>query len=204
MDPKVSARSERIHREAAPCYTRTVEFPPEELETERLLLRRPTVEDAEAAFDAYASDPKITRYLTWTAHTSPAQTREYFQQSIDAWDLRMGHRMWLIERKEDGALVGTIGCTVHFHRVEIGFALGSRFWGQGYMPEAMKQVCTAAFEDSRITRVQALCDEENTRSSRVMQKVGMQWEGRLRQYGHHPNRSDVPRDCVIYAIVRGD
>ena len=72
------------------------------------------------------------------------------------------------------------------------------------MPEAMKQVCTAAFEDSRITRVQAHCDEENTRSSRVMQKVGMQWEGRLRQYGHHPNRSDVPRDCVIYAIVRGD
>jgi ribosomal-protein-alanine N-acetyltransferase len=181
-----------------------VEFPPEELETPRLLLRRPTLEDAAAAFESYASDLKITRYLTWTAHTSPAQTREYFQQSIDAWDLRMGHRMWLLERKEGGALVGTLGCTVHFHRVEIGFALGSRFWGQGYMPEAMTRVCAAAFEDDRITRVQALCDEENARSSRVMEKVGMQYEGRLRQYGHHPNRSDSPRDCVMYAVVRGD
>jgi RimJ/RimL family protein N-acetyltransferase len=72
------------------------------------------------------------------------------------------------------------------------------------MPEAMAKVCAAAFEDDRIARVQALCDEENARSSRVMEKVGMQYEGRLRQYGRHPNRSDVPRDCVMYAIVRGD
>lgn len=181
-----------------------MEFPPERLETTRLVLRRPTIEDAEVAFESYASDPNITRYLTWTAHTSPAQTREYFQQAIDAWDLRMGHRMWLIERKEDGVIMGTIGCSVHFHRVEIGFALGSRYWGDGYMPEALARVCEAAFGDDRIARVQALCDEENTQSSRVMQKVGMQYEGRLRRYGHHPNRSDTPRDCLMYAAVRSD
>lgn len=181
-----------------------MEFPPQELKTKRLVLRRPTVEDAEAAFEFYASDPKITRYLTWTAHTNPAQTREYFRQAIDAWDLRMGHRLWLIERKEDGVLLGTIGCTVYFHRVEIGFALGSRFWGEGYTAEALARVCEAAFEDDRIARVQALCDEENTRSARVMEKVGMRYEGRLRQYGHHPNRSESPRDCLMYAIVRGD
>jgi len=34
--------------------------------------------------------------------------------------------------------------------------------------------------------------------------VGMQYEGRLRQYGHHPNRSDIPRDCIMYAVVRAD
>ena len=181
-----------------------MEFPPEELETARLALRRPTIEDAEAAFESYASDAKITRYLTWTAHSNPAQTREYFQQAIDAWDLRMGHRMWLIQRKADSVLLGTIGCTVYLHRVEIGFALGSAFWGQGYMAEALKRVCEAAFEDGRITRVQALCDEENTQSSRVMQKVGMSYEGLLRQYGSHPNRSALPRDCVMYAIVRDD
>ena len=181
-----------------------MEFPPDELLTRRLRLRRPRLEDAEAAFESYASDAGITRYLTWTAHTSPSQTREYFQQSIDAWDLRMGHRVWLIERLEDGALLGTIGCTVWFHRVEIGFALGSRYWGQAYMPEALERVCQAAFEDSRIFRVQALCDEENRQSARVMEKVGMTCEGKLRSYGDHPNRSDVPRDCLMYALVRGD
>jgi RimJ/RimL family protein N-acetyltransferase len=181
-----------------------VEFPPEVLETARLRLRRPRIEDAEAAFDTYASDESITRYLTWTAHTSAAQTSEYFQQTIDAWDLRMGHRVWLIERKEDHLLIGTIGCTVHFHRVEVGFALGSRFWGHGYMPEALQRVCEAAFEDTRISRVQALCDKENRRSSRVMEKVGMELEGTLRGYGDHPNRSDAPRDCLMYATIRGD
>jgi RimJ/RimL family protein N-acetyltransferase len=181
-----------------------VEFPPEQLETGRLRLRRPTIDDAESAFETYTSDPGITRYLTWSAHTSVAQTREFFQQTIDAWDLRMGHRMWLLERKADGLIIGTIGCTVHFHRVEVGFALASRFWGDGYMPEALRRVCEAAFEDPRIARVQALCDEENGRSSRVMEKVGMQLEGRLRSYGHHPNRSNLPRDCLMYAIVRGD
>ncbi len=181
-----------------------MEFPPEELETARLRLRRPRIEDAEAAFDAYASDDKITRYLTWSAHTAVAQTRDYFQQTIDAWDLRMGHRVWLIERKEDDRLTGTIGCTVHFHRVEVGFALGSRFWGLGYMPEALERVCVAAFEDPRIHRVQALCDEENRSSSRVMEKVGMELEGTLKRYGDHPNRSDIPRDCLMYAVVRGD
>ena len=179
-------------------------FPPEELETTRLLLRRPTIEDAEAAFESYASDPKISRFMTWSAHRNVAQTREFFQQTIDAWDLRMGHRVWLIERKDDGVLTGTIGCTVLVHRVEVGFALGSRFWGHGYMPEALEKVCEAAFEDERIARVQALCDEENLQSSRVMEKVGMRYEGRLRQYGLHPNRSEQPRDCLMYSLVRGD
>ena len=181
-----------------------VDFPPEELQTRRLRLRRPTLDDAARAFNAYASDENITRYLTWRAHTSEAQTKEELQQAIDAWDLRMGHRVWLIERKDDGALLGTIGCTVWFHRIEVGFALGSRFWGEGYMAEALDRVCESAFEDPKIYRVQALCDEENTQSSRVMEKVGMKLEGRLRSYGNHPNRSDVPRDCLMYSRLRGD
>ena len=133
-----------------------------------------------------------------------AETREFFQQTIDAWDLRMGHRMWLLERLEDDVLIGALGCTVHFHRVEVGFALGTRFWGHGYTAEALRAVCQAAFEDPRIARVQAHCDEENRQSSRVMEKAGMQYEGRLRSYGSLPNRSNVPRDCVIYSVVRGD
>ena len=179
-----------------------MEFPPDQLLTDRLRLRRPRVEDADTAFRTYASDSKITRYLTWTAHTTPSQTREYFQQCIDAWDLRMGHRVWLIERLDDRAVLGTIGCTVWFHRVEIGFALGSAYWGRGYMPEALARVCEKALNDPRIYRVQALCDEENARSARVMEKAGMTYEGKLRSYGCHPNRSDMPRDCLMYATVR--
>lgn len=181
-----------------------MEFPPEELRTARLDLRRPTLDDAEAAFESYARDPEVTRFMNWTPHTTVAQTREFFQQAIDAWDLRMGHRVWLIQRRSDCAVLGTIGCTVYFHRVEIGFALGRAFWGLGYMPEALAHVCEAAFEDPRIHRVQAVCDEDNGRSARVMEKVGMQCEGRLRRYGRAPNLSRIPRDCLMYSLVRGD
>lgn len=172
--------------------------------TERLELRRPTLDDAQAAFDTYTSDESITTYLTWTAHTAVAQTREFFQQTIDAWDLRMGHRVWLLEHKHDGQLLGALGCSVYRHRVEVGFALARRFWGQGYIPEALEKVCEAAFADPRIARVEALCDVENRQSARVMEKIGMQHEGRLRQYRSLPNRSDTPRDCLMYAIVRND
>jgi len=181
-----------------------VEFPPDELQTRRLRLRRPKLEDADLAFEAYASDEEVTRYLTWTAHSTVAQTREFFQQAIDAWDLRMGHRVWLIERRSDETLLGSIGCTVWFHRVEVGFALAKQFWGQGYMPEALARACEAAFDDPRIFRVQAVCDAENQRSARVMEKAGMRFEGRLERYGYLPNRADVPRDCLMYALIRGD
>lgn len=179
-------------------------FPPEELHTARLRLRRPLVEDAGAAFRAYASDSQVTRYLDWTPHRSPEETAAFFRQVVDAWDLQMGHRAWVVERKTDHTMMGIVDTVVRAHRVETGFALGVRFWGNGYVAEALKEVCRAAFDDPRIWRVQALCDEENTRSARVMEKAGMEREGRLRKYGNHPNRASSPRDCLIYAIVRRD
>lgn len=192
------------YRRRGSCYSCAVRFPPEELHTERLRLRRPRLEDAEAGFRAYASDSQVTRYLDWTAHRSPEETAAFFQQVIDAWDLQMGHRAWVVERNMDQALMGIFGTVVQAHRVETGFGLGSRFWGNGYAAEALTEVCRAAFDDPRIWRVQALCDEENTRSARVMEKAGMEFEGRLRKYAKHPNRASSPRDCLIYAIVRRD
>ena len=181
-----------------------MEFPPEHLQTPRLYLRRPIATDAPKVFAAYAGDPQVTRYLAWAPHRSSIETSEFLQQVIDAWDLRMGHRAWVIQRQEDDKVMGSIGCNVHFHRVEIGFALGTAFWGHGYMVEALRRVCEAAFADARLHRVQAICDEENTRSARVMEKAGLSYEGRLRRYGLHPNRSGEPRDCRIYSLVRGD
>ena len=181
-----------------------MEFPPEVIETERLRLRRPTLEDAGVLFETYMSEKIVTEYLAWTPHETVTETAEFLQQTIDAWDLRMGHRAWVIERKTDSSPMGTIGSSVSFHRVEVGFALGSAFWGSGYMPEALVAVCDAAFSDERIARVQAMCDVENIRSARVLEKAGMLHEGTLRRYGHHPNRSPDPRDCLMYAITKAD
>ena len=177
-------------------------FPPNEIETERLLLRRPRLADAEEVFAKYARDPEVTRYLSWHPHERLDDTRAYVESAIEAWTTRSGHLSWAIERREDAQLLGTIGATISEHGAAIGYVLARPYWGQGYMTEALAAVCRAALADSRIHRVWAWCDVENVASARVMEKAGMQREGLLRRFSLHPNVSDVPRDSWVYACVK--
>jgi RimJ/RimL family protein N-acetyltransferase len=81
--------------------------PPETIETERLVLRVPVMEDAAAMLESYARDPEVTRYLTW----KPLQSLEEAERAIRS---RVEGRQkgasfsWTILLKEGGALVGTI------------------------------------------------------------------------------------------------
>lgn len=177
-------------------------FPPSTIETERLHLRRPRVEDAVAVFETYANDPDVTLYVTWFPHASIDETRSFMKVAVEAWEVGSGHRAWMIDRKSDGALLGSIGARVDLHGAAIGYVLGRAHWGQGYMTEAVRAVCEAALRDPRVYRVWAWCDVENVASARVMEKAGMQREGILRKFSVHPNRSDVPRDSLVYAMVR--
>jgi len=179
-------------------------FPPSLLETRRLRLRVPTLDDAAAIFRAYATDPAVTRFMLWEPHKSVADSRDFLAQAVTAWRLGDDHRPWVIERLEDGAVVGMIGVTVRRHAVEAGYVLSRAAWGQGLIPEALNTVCDAAFEDPEIHRVWAVCDLENARSARVMEKAGMRFEGILRSYLVMPNIGPEPRDCRLYARVRGD
>jgi RimJ/RimL family protein N-acetyltransferase len=86
--------------------------------------------------------------------------------------------------------------------VEVGYVLERAHWGMGLMTEVVAAVRDAAFADPDIHRFQALCDVENLASARVMEKAGMVREGTLRNYEIHPNRSEAPRDCWMYAVVR--
>jgi len=157
---------------------------PERFETERLLLRRSMVEDAEAIFAGYAQDHEVTKYLTWKATGNIEDTREHLRTSATAW-------------RE-----GAVGVRVDGYKVELGYVLARRFWGKGYMTEAVRAVVSWALEEKDIYRVWAVCDVENQASARVMEKVGMQREGILRRWTMHPNRSDEPRDCYCYAMTK--
>ena len=86
--------------------------------------------------------------------------------------------------------------------VGIGYVIGRAYWGRGFVPEAVRAVVDWVLSQPSIYRVCADCDVENTASIRVMEKVGMQREGVLRRFIIHPNISDEPRDCFLYAIVK--
>ncbi len=175
--------------------------PPETIETARLHLRPPRMEDASAIFDQYAQDAAVARYLTWRPHQDIAETQAFLRRCLAVWQDGSAFP-WAIIHKADSQLIGMVEIRIQGHRVDLGYGLAQRYWGQGYMPEAVAAIMDWAWQQATIYRVWAVCDVENHGSARVLEKVGMQREGVLRRWIMHPNRSDEPRDCYCYARTR--
>jgi RimJ/RimL family protein N-acetyltransferase len=175
--------------------------PPATIETARLRLRTPTMDDAEAIYTTYARDTEATRYVSFRTHVSPAEAREYVQQCSAGW-AGNGPFTWVIGLREGGRLAGMIDIRPQGHRVEIGYILGREYWGRGYMTEVVRAVSDWALAQPEVHRVWAVCDVDNIASARVMEKAGMEREGRLRRWAVHPNISATPRDFWCYARVK--
>ncbi|MEP7456775.1 GNAT family N-acetyltransferase [Phyllobacterium sp. SB3] len=176
-------------------------FPPVRIESSRLLLRRAQLGDAAAIFEGYGRDPEVIRYLSWHAHKSIEDTRDYLRQVKEDWDQAKSYT-YAICRDKDSPLMGMIMMRVKDERATFGYAMGRAHWGKGYVPEALSTLVDLALAQPGIWRAEAYCDVENVSSARVMEKVGMTYEGVLRRWTRHPNVSDAPRDCLIYSKVK--
>ncbi len=175
--------------------------PPEQIETERLFLRKPRMDDAPAIFAGWVQDPEVTKLLTWRPHENIEMTKSILERTITAWD--QGFRFpFVIAVKETKQLAGMIEMRMDGHKVELGYVLAKAFWGKGYMTEAVQALIGWAFEQPTIRRVYATTSVDNFSSQRVMEKAGMQREGLLRKCIVHPNISDEPQDSYVYAIVK--
>ena len=175
--------------------------PPATLETARLRLRRPTMDDAEPIYTTYASDVEATRYVSFPTHQSPEDAREFLRHCTAGWAAG-GPFTWVIALRDNGRLAGTIDIRPQGHRVEIGYIIGREYWGRGYTTEAVRAVSDWALAQPEIHRVWAVCDVDNLASARVMEKSGMQREGRLRRWAVHPNTGAGPRDFWCYSRVK--
>jgi [ribosomal protein S5]-alanine N-acetyltransferase len=175
--------------------------PPKTIQTERLRLRKPRLDDAPVIFEAYGRDPEVTRYLVWKPHRTVQETYQFLMACEELW--RTGKDFaYAITVKGDDRVVGMFGLHPMRLKLEVGYTLARPYWGKGYMTEALLTVIDWAFTQPEIYRVQAFCDVENIASARVMEKAGMSREGLLRRYVLHPNISDEPRDAYIYAVVK--
>lgn len=175
--------------------------PPETLETTRLLLRLPIMEDAEPIFQKYAQDPEVSKYLIWHLHKNIDTTREFLHGCIQCWKDETAFP-WVITNKNDNVLLGMIEIRIDRYLADFGYGIARQYWGNGYATEAAKIIIKWALKQESIYRVWAICDIENMASARVMEKAGMQREGILRRYTIHPNISSEPRDCYCYSIVK--
>ena len=149
-----------------------------QLETERLILRPMRVSDAPAMFE-YAKDPDVTRYLLWRPHPDVDHTRSYLEYLAGRYRIGM-HYEWAVILKEEDRMIGTCGfCAVDcpHNRGEIGYVLNPKYRGKGIMPEAVRRVLRFGFDMMGLHRIEARYMIGNDASRRVMEKVGMQFEG---------------------------
>ncbi|MDK9698743.1 MAG: GNAT family N-acetyltransferase [bacterium] len=158
-------------------------FDQPELSSERLLLRKLSMDDAEAIFE-YASQDEVTRFMLWDTNRTIEETRTFLKMSLEAYDAKVPG-IWAIVYKPENKVIGTLGMhnyrPQHF-RVEIGYVIAKPYWGRGIMTEAVKTVLTFCFETMGLNRVDACCFDGNIASERVILKSGMKYEGTLREF----------------------
>ena len=170
------------------------------METERLILRRFTADDAEPAFKNWTSSDGVTKFLRWPTYRDISAMRDYinFQlenyKKIDTYD-------WAIVLKELGEPIGSMGAVAFNEKaqsVEIGYCIGEKWWRRGYTSEALAAVIKFFFEEIGVNRVYSEHDPRNPNSGKVMEKCGMKYEGTLRQADF--NNSGIC-DTRIYGIL---
>ena len=173
-----------------------------EISTDRLILRRMTMKDAQDIFE-YSRDPEVARHVLWTAQKHISEAKEYVRYMTKRYrdDLPSS---WGIIDKESGRLVGTIGYMAFSEEnasVEIGYSLARWLWGKGLATEALRAVIDYTFEAMDINRIEAQHELTNPSSGRVMEKCGMKKEGILRQRLYNKGKFV---DVALYSILRED
>ena len=147
------------------------------LKTERLILRRWEDGDAESLFE-YAADPDVGPIAGWPPHQTIEESRDVIKNVFH------GKEAYAVCLKTDGRAIGAIELKLNGHtdlterddECELGYWLGKPFWGQGIMPEAVKEILRHAFEKIGMTKVWAGYYEGNLKSKRVQEKSGFRYQ----------------------------
>lgn len=172
------------------------------LATPRLILRALRRDDLDDLY-AYASDAEIDRFTPWTHFQSMAEASADLDDFLAEYEnAGMGAWSWGVEHRADARLIGIATFSPphrHHRRAELGYTISRAYWGHGYATEAAQALVTFALEQMQLVRVEAVCLPDHQASARVLQKIGMQYEGLLHSYQIWRGQ---PRDLLMYAITR--
>ncbi len=170
------------------------------LYTDRLKLRKVDPDDAEMVFK-WMSDPEVIQYEIWQPHPHPGYTRGYIKEVYGGYQSdKMYH--WGIER--GGELIGSVSVVEvndFFQKALMGYNLRRDCWSEGYATEAVREVLRYMFEEIGINRIEATHSVNNPASGRVLEKVGMNYEGYAKEY--YICNLGV-QDSKLYAMTRSD
>lgn len=162
-------------------YQRFQKLPWKIVETDRCLIREMTEEDLDAVYEVYEA-PSITKYMEGLYENREEEleyTRSYIENAYRFW----GYGTWLIERKEDRRIIGRVGFNLRdgYEEVELGFVIMEKEQRKGYAYECCKAVLELGKEEYEFEKVQALVKEGNEASIKLCQKLGFEFQGKVKE-----------------------
>lgn len=172
-----------------------------ELYTDRLLLRAIEMTDAADIYE-YSKEQSVGPWAGWKPHEALKETKKLIKKIFLKADCT-----WGIVIKDTNKLVGSIGLIPDASRPSekirmLGYAMGSKYWGKGYMSEAAVRVLDYAFGAIELDMVTVTCYPDNERSRRVIEKCGFTYEGRLRLHLKHYDGE--MRDGLVFSLLKNE
>lgn len=170
------------------------------LESQRLILRRFTSEDAHDIFNNWTSDQAVCQYLTWPVHANIDVTKTILNDWLANYSSQEFYQ-WAITLKSDNVPIGSISVVKFDHNldsVEIGYCIGKAYWNKGFTTEALATLIKFFFDKVNVNRIEARHDSNNPASGQVMLKNNMKYEGTLRD-GSRNNMGIC--NCEVYSIL---
>lgn len=154
------------------------------IETDRLLLREVLIDDVNLIFDCWMQDEDVSKYMCWKASSDIEKAKKFINYELNQIDNNQWKR-WIIVLKDTMEIIGT--CLVFFNDDEnnwdISYNLGKKYWGKGYISEAMKKVMNYAINELGMTECIAVHAKENPVSGKVITRLGFSFE------------KEVPYEC---------
>ena len=173
------------------------------LETDRLILRRFVVEDAEAMYKNWAADEDVTKYLTWQAHSSLEVSKSVIEDWVGSYSDE--NYLWAIVLKANGdepiGSIAVVDMKSEVSMAHIGYCIGKAWWHKGIMSEALKAVMDFLFDVVDVQRIESRHDPRNPNSGKVMKKCGMKYEGTLRRSDR--NNQGIC-DACYYGLLKSE
>ena len=171
--------------------------------TDRLILRDYVESDWKDVY-AYQSDARYLRYYPWTTRT-PDDVKEFLGMFIEAQDNSPRIKFQLaVTLKLNQELIGSCGLRMETAKAiqgDIGYELSPENWGKGYASEAARAIVDFGFTHLNLHRIWSSCIAENTNSVRVLERLGMQLEGQLREEEFFKGRW---WDTLIFGILKNE
>lgn len=171
--------------------------------TERLCIKRFSPKDAGSLL-AWHNDPNVHRYTLVEPLAHADEAARYIEKAMGSYQYGIPDPLAICLKEDPGSVIGTIGCfrpQTGLPTFELAFDLAPEFWGKGLIVEAGKAMIDVAFKSLPMERLQARCVTQNEASHRVLEKLGMTFEGILRSAMYHQGRS---WDMQYFSLLRSD